>query len=141
MDKAKAEKKAQIDEVLQKIKDGADFNEMIKEYNEDPGETAIEDGTYDGYVFTTGEMVEEFEKAAFALKEGEVSDVIETSYGYHIIKRLPMDESYIEKNLGSMITNNSEYSTDYNSKLEEEFNNMTISYDDCYESINVKSLT
>ena len=52
-----------------------------------------------------------------------------------------MDESYIEKNLGSMITNNSEYSTDYNSKLEEEFNNMTISYDDCYESINVKSLT
>lgn len=141
MDKAKAEKKAQIDEVLQKIKDGADFNEMIKEYNEDPGETANEDGTYDGYVFTTGEMVEEFEKAAFALKEGEVSDVIETSYGYHIIKRLPMDESYIEKNLGSMITNNSEYSTDYNSKLEEEFNNMTISYDDCYESINVKSLT
>lgn len=74
--------KSAIDEVLKKAKGGEDFNALMKEYNEDPGE---DEG---GYSFGKGEMVKEFEEAAFALKPGEISDVVETQYGYHVIKRV-----------------------------------------------------
>lgn len=85
-DKIKEVKK-QADEILAKVKAGEDFDKLAKKFNEDPGmETSPE-----GYVFTTGEMVPEFEEAAFALKEGETSDLVETSYGYHIIKRVALD--------------------------------------------------
>lgn len=68
--------------VKAKLDAGEDFDALMEEYNEDPGE-----GTA-GYTFGRGEMVPEFEAAAFALKPGEVSGIIETSYGYHIIKRV-----------------------------------------------------
>lgn len=74
--------KATAEEVLKKAKAGEDFNALMKEYNEDPGETES------GYTFGKGEMVKEFETAAFALKCGEISDIVETQYGYHIIKRI-----------------------------------------------------
>lgn len=67
---------------------GASFDDLIKKHGEDPGV----ESQPDGYVFTYGEMVEPFEKAAFALEEGKISDIIETSYGYHIIKREPLPE-------------------------------------------------
>lgn len=74
--------KATADEVLKKAKSGEDFDALMKEYNEDPGETET------GYTFGKGEMVKEFENAAFALKCNEISDIVETQYGYHIIKRI-----------------------------------------------------
>lgn len=74
--------KATAEEVLKKAKAGEDFNQLMTEYNEDPGETES------GYTFGKGEMVQEFETAAFALKCGEISEVVETEYGYHIIKRV-----------------------------------------------------
>lgn len=74
--------KATADEVLKKAKSGEDFDALMKEYNEDPGETES------GYTFGKGEMVKEFENAAFALKYNEISDIVETQYGYHIIKRI-----------------------------------------------------
>ena len=73
--------KATAEEVLKKAKAG-DFDALMKEYNEDPGETES------GYTFGKGEMVKEFENAAFALKYNEISDIVETQYGYHIIKRI-----------------------------------------------------
>ncbi|MGN0180064.1 MAG: peptidylprolyl isomerase [Monoglobaceae bacterium] len=74
--------KETIDEVLKKAKSGEDFKALMKEYNEDTGETES------GYSFGKGEMVKEFEEASFALKPGEISDVVETQYGYHVIKRV-----------------------------------------------------
>ena len=48
-----------------------------------------------GYEFGTGEMVEEFENASTALEENGISEIVESNYGYHIIKRLPLDDENI----------------------------------------------
>ena len=71
-------------EVIQKINDGGDFAELAKEYSKD--EANKENGGKLGY-FGTGQMVAEFEEAAFAMKAGEVSsEPVKTTHGYHIIK-------------------------------------------------------
>jgi peptidyl-prolyl cis-trans isomerase D len=69
--------------VLEQAKKGANFAELAKKYSEDPA-TKNKGGDL-GY-FSAGRMTEPFEKAAFSLKPGEVSDLIRTQFGYHIIK-------------------------------------------------------
>lgn len=89
-----AEKKAQAQEIADELAaiDDPDelakrFAELKEEYCEDSGKTAYPDG----YVFTEGTMVSEFEDAVKALTAGEVSGVVESKYGYHIIMRLADD--------------------------------------------------
>ncbi|MDO6656724.1 MULTISPECIES: peptidylprolyl isomerase [Bacillaceae] len=69
-------------EVQKKLEDGGDFAELAKEYSKDG---SAENGGDLG-VFKKGDMVAEFEEAAFALKEDEVSDIVQSQFGYHIIK-------------------------------------------------------
>ena len=94
-DEQKAEKKALAEELVEKLNSytGDDiasyFAELADEYSEDPGRESYPTG----YTFTTGSMVQEFEDAAYALSEGEVSEVVESSFGYHILLRLPLDKS------------------------------------------------
>ncbi len=85
-DEEKAAKKALADSVLQRVKKGEDFTNVMNEVSEDPGKTT----SPDGYVFTDGEMVAEFEEAVKALTPNKISDIVESAYGYHIIKRLPL---------------------------------------------------
>lgn len=80
-EKKKAEQK--IEEIHRKIKAGADFAKLAGEVSEDPG-TKTKGGELD--FFQKGSMVPEFEKAAFALKPGEVSGIVMTQFGYHLIK-------------------------------------------------------
>ena len=94
-DEEKAEKKALAEELAEKLKNytGDDlasyFAQLADEYSEDPGRE-----TYPtGYTFTTGAMVPEFEAAAYALAEGAVSEIVESSFGYHILLRLPLDKA------------------------------------------------
>lgn len=87
--------KTKAETVVRRANSGASFDKLIEEYGQDPGMTS----SPDGYVFTYGEMVKPFEDATYALAENKISDVVETDYGYHIIKRLPlpeMDASVIE---------------------------------------------
>jgi peptidyl-prolyl cis-trans isomerase C len=78
----KAEAKKKIDLVQAKLRKGEDFGALAKEYSEGP--SGPEGGDL-GY-FTRGQMVKPFEDAAFAMKPGEVSGVVETKFGYHLIK-------------------------------------------------------
>lgn len=78
-------------DILNKIKKGADFDELMNEYSEDPGLYT----NPDGYVFTDGEMVEEFESAVKKLKVNAVSGIVESDFGYHIIKRIEIPAEYV----------------------------------------------
>lgn len=85
-DKA-ALKKAE--DLLKKIKEGGDFSVLAKENSDCPSSSK---GGELGY-FSKGQMVPEFEEAAFKLKVGEVSDIVKTKFGYHIIKALDKKEA------------------------------------------------
>jgi peptidyl-prolyl cis-trans isomerase SurA len=75
--------KAKVDSLLVRVRAGEDFAELARLYSDDPGTAAL--GGDLGW-FRPGRMVREFEEAAFALLDGEISDVVETEFGYHIIK-------------------------------------------------------
>lgn len=87
-DDKKKEIKAKIDDLYKQAKNGADFDKLIQEYNQDPGVKS----NPDGYVFTDGEMVPEFQNGVSSINVGEYN-LVETSYGYHIVKRLALDET------------------------------------------------
>src|SRR5947209_10241506 len=80
-DSTPARQKAE--DLLKRVRAGEDFTALAKEFSEDPGSRA--QGGDLGW-FGRGQMIKEFEDAAFALKRGEVSGVVESPFGYHIIK-------------------------------------------------------
>lgn len=75
--------KEKAQELSKKIKDGADFAELAKQNSGDPGS---KDQGGDLGFFVRGQMVPQFEDAAFSLKPGEVSEPFETQFGWHIVK-------------------------------------------------------
>lgn len=81
--------KAKIDTVVAKLKAGADFAELAKEYSDDTG---TKDKGGDLGFFERRMMVQQFDEAAFNLEPGQISDVVETQFGYHIIKLLERGE-------------------------------------------------
>ncbi len=94
-------------ELKKKVEDGADFAALAKEHSKDPG--TKDDGGMLGY-FTAGQMVPQFEQAAFGLQKGQVSPPVKSQFGWHIIKledrRLkppPTFDEVKERILSSMI--------------------------------------
>lgn len=118
-DTKKKEAKKKAEEVLAKVKAGEDFAELAKEYSEDSSASSGGDlGT-----FGRGQMVTEFEDAAFAMNAGEISDIVETEYGYHIIKvtdRVNKQESYEDVKDKIKSTLVSEKYAEYIEKLRED---------------------
>jgi peptidyl-prolyl cis-trans isomerase C len=78
----KTEAQDKISQIQKKLKTGEDFSALAKEYSEGPSGPKGGDLGY----FTRGQMVKPFEDAAFSMKSGEVSEMVETRFGYHLIK-------------------------------------------------------
>ncbi|MBQ7821532.1 MAG: peptidylprolyl isomerase [Clostridia bacterium] len=76
-----------------------EFVRLATEIGTDPGMA----GNADGYYFTPGQMVESFENAVYSLNENETSGIVESDYGYHIIRRLPKDEEYVLANTADIL--------------------------------------
>jgi len=81
---------AEAASLLEKLHNGADFAELAREKSTDPG--SKEQGGDLGFI-KKGDTVAEFEQAAFSLKEGEISNVVKTEHGYHLIQALEKKEA------------------------------------------------
>lgn len=88
--------------VEDKLDDGEDFADLAKEYSED---SSAEDGGDIGF-FTVGQMVPEFEEAAYKLDKDEVSEPVQSEYGFHIIEVL--DKEDVDEDIGSLEDNEKE---------------------------------
>ena len=109
-------------EIKEKLDKGEDFAALAKEYSKD---TANADNGGNLGEFSKGQMVKEFEDAAFALKEGEISEPIKTQFGYHIIKINKVSDSEDDnKDAISKAINEKKYA-DYIKELNEKANVVT----------------
>ena len=129
-------KKVLAEELLSKIKAGEDFETVRKEYSDDYSLT----GDVDGYYFTHGEfeLGQNFEDAAFALKENEMSGVVESTKGFHIIVRLPFEDSYIESHFEDL---RKEYVTSrYYAMKKEKADSFEVEFKSRYEDFKYESM-
>ena len=114
----------------------ARFAELKVEECEDSGKTAYPNG----YVFLPGDMVKEFEDACLALGEYEVSEPILSSYGYHVIMRLPLDPDAVISfsNAGTPLTARSLFANEsYAKLLDEKMASAEIVYAPAFENFSV----
>ena len=86
------EAKKEAQSILDRINAGEDFDTLMNQYSEDTGLS----NNPNGYTFTEGQMVTESYDGAKALAEDEVSELVKSSYGYHIIKRVKLDDSQLD---------------------------------------------
>ena len=139
---AQEKAKALADEVLAKVKAGEDFYKLIDEYNLDPGMYLNDQNditSITGYYITKDYgFVQEYIDSAFSLAENETSDLVETTYGYHIIKRLPLDMDYINENIDSLTK---EYSETYIYKACNDYmDSVKYEYSEYYDKLNADSI-
>ncbi len=134
-----AEKRKKAEEIAAKAKAGDDFDALIEEFGEDPGMQQ----NPGGYIFDkngvdiaqSGQMVAEFTAASHALGDNEVSDVVTTSHGFHIIKRLPLNDEYIEQNSKEI---SAQFAPQAMSEMIiERIETIEVEYTDAYEQIDL----
>jgi peptidyl-prolyl cis-trans isomerase SurA len=82
-DTARASARAKLEEALKELRAGADFESLAKKYSDD---TASRELGGDLGWFRAGRMVREFDQTVFAMRPGEISPIVETSFGFHLIK-------------------------------------------------------
>ena len=120
----------------------ARFDEIMKTESGDPGGLASFPG---GYTYKAGTMVEAFETAAFALKDHELSELVETDYGYHILLGLPLDVDALtmdqDANTGEYMTLRQSAANDlFNKQLVEWITGAKVEWSEGYEDLDFNAL-
>ena len=109
-------------DTISKLKNGENFDELAKTLSEDPGLAT----SLDGYTITdNGQMVAEFENAAFELQINEISTPVKTAYGYHILKREPLIPLEIFKQTNNVSDIANEILTEAEDELVKEWKSST----------------
>lgn len=126
-----AKKKATADDLLAQLRASEDpitlFDQLVNEYGEDGGMTV----NADGYVFDDSDsLVGGFREATLALSVGEISDVVETAYGYHIMLRLPIDPAGYRNDYASQLLEN---------RIDEESERLGVVRTDAFDKLDVDS--
>lgn len=135
-------KKQTAQQVQSRAEAGEDFDALITEFNEDPG---MKTNT-EGYIFDktganfdgSGTMDSTFTNGAFALAVNGVSPLVETSYGFHIIKRLPLDEAYINEHMDTFMAPAADVV--FQEKVMEIAEGLTVVETDAYKNFSLKNL-
>ena len=121
-----------MNEAYQLLKSGEDFVEVAKRYSD--WNVNSEKGAY----ATVGEKLWIIEKTALDLEIGEYSEVVRSTEGHHIIKRLPLEESYVDKNLDEFET--ASFTRRYHEYIESLSKDAEVSYNKYYETISHEML-
>lgn len=120
------EDEATAKSIISKLSKGSSFDSLVKEYSTDPGQGE------DGYTFTKGEMVKEFEDAAFALNKNSYTKTpVKSAYGYHIIYRYPLSSEWIDENKANFTQIAA--SSAYREKIDALLESTKISYTQNYQ--------
>lgn len=125
--------RALAQDIRRQIDEGEKFNTLIGRHSEDFYMT-----TTNGYYFTHGEMVKEYEDAAFALEIGAISDVIETADGFYIIQRLEPQTEYVLSNLSTLI-DQYQYAMLYN-MIDEKQTELSLIWNDYGKTLDLTTL-
>ena len=141
--------KAQVHEKMEEIISQLDnyqgdafdafFDELMNANSEDPGVS----GYPQGYLFQSGDMVGEFEAATTALDIGQVSDIVETDYGYHIIYRIPINYEIMPMSYANYGTYSLRYITAlmmFNAVQDVWLNSLDITYSDDFNTIELSKI-
>lgn len=134
--KAKNASKKVADKLYKELQSGADFNKLMKNNTYDSLYENYSKGILIGKDY---EYDEAFLKAALALKENEMSKVVESSSGYHIIMRVPLDKKYIEKNAEYFVETYN--SAAVNKVLLKVYENLKVEQTDTFKNFQYGDLT
>lgn len=105
-------------EIAARLTAGESFDTLMKEFSEDPGLASYPNG----YAYTAGTMVTEFEEAVKELAVGDISQPVKTTYGYHIIMRVAVDDTF-KKDVTEMILQSrvEQKNEEYKQKIKTEY--------------------
>ena len=128
--------RTRAEEALEKLDSGVDFNEVMLEYsNYENDPTVAEHGRYTAEY----DALEPVWIAATELTDGEHSRVIESAYGFHIVKRLPKDMAYMEENRADIV--DMYRMSEFNRYLEDLAGKLTVTYTDQGNNIDLANMT